>query len=107
MRFIHYYGIMGERYYYVYMLTNYTNTTIYTGVTNDLYARVLAHRSGTRGVFSRKYKLRKLVYYEVYGDINDAIAREKRIKGGSRKRKVKLIEADNPGWQDLMPDESG
>jgi putative endonuclease len=95
---------MGERYYYVYILTNYTNTTIYTGITNDLYRRVLEHRFGRGGKFSEKYKLRKLVYYEIYGDVKDAIAREKQIKGGSRNRKINLIESVNPGWQDLMPD---
>jgi len=68
---------MGDRLYYVYLLTNFHNTTIYIGVTRDLYRRVLEHRSGKGSKFSRKYKLRKLIYYEIYGDIRDAIAREK------------------------------
>ena len=95
---------MGDKLCYVYILTNYTNTTIYTGVTNDLYRRVLEHRFGKGGMFSEKYKLRKLVYYEIYGDVKDAIAREKQIKGGSRNRKMDLIKSINPNWQDLMPE---
>ena len=96
---------MGDRLYYVYLFTNFHNTTIYTGVTNDLFRCVLEHRSGKRGAFSRRYELNKLVYYEIYGDIRDAIAREKQIKGGSRMRKIKLINSTNPMWKDLMPED--
>ena len=90
--------------YYIYMLTNYNNTTIYTGVTNDLFRRVLEHKRGEGGFFSRKYRLKKLVYYEPFTDIRDAIAREKQIKGGSRKKKIDLINSINPEWRDLTLD---
>ena len=96
---------MGDRLYYVYLLTNFHNTVIYTGVTNDLFRRVLEHRNGIGGVFSRRYELKKLVYYEIYGDVRDAIAREKQIKGGSRINKIKLINAVNPKWKDLLPED--
>ena len=62
------------------------------------------HKRGEGGKFSRKYKMKKLVYYEVFGDIKDAIAREKQIKAGSRMSKLKLIESHNPEWNDLALD---
>lgn len=95
---------MGERIYYIYIISNLHNTTIYTGVTNDLVRRMEEHKRGLGGVFSKKYKLRKLVYYEIFRDINDAIAREKQIKGGSRMKKLELIESMNPEWNDLALD---
>ena len=95
---------MGDRIYYIYIISNLHNTTIYTGVTNDLVRRMEEHKKGLGGVFSKKYKLRKLVYYEIFRDINDAIAREKQIKGGSRMKKLELIESMNPEWNDLALD---
>lgn len=87
--------------YYVYIMTNEYNTVLYTGVTNDLKRRVYAHKEKQGGGFTRKYNINKLVYYEICEDVNAAIAREKQIKGGSRKKKVDLIKAMNPEWKDL------
>ncbi len=68
---------MGDRYYYVYLMTNLQETTLYTGATNNLNRRVDEHKKGVTGESSRKYSLSRLVYYEFYGDVNAAIAREK------------------------------
>ncbi len=95
---------MGDRYYYVYLMTNLQETTLYTGATNNLNRRVDEHKKGVGGEFTRKYSLSRLVYYEFYGDINAAIAREKQIKGGSRSKKVELINSLNPEWLDLSLD---
>jgi putative endonuclease len=92
---------MGERIFFVYIITNLHNTTLYTGVTNNLLRRMNEHKQGTGGAFSRKYNLRKLVYFEIYRDINDAIYREKQLKSGSRMKKLELIESQNPEWRDL------
>lgn len=89
---------------YVYILTDNQNSVLYTGVTSDLTRRLYQHRDGQGSSFTRKYHAWKLVYYEVYEDILQAIAREKQIKGGSRKKKIELIEAMNPKWQDLNKD---
>ena len=90
-----------DKQYYVYIMTNKNNTTLYTGVTNDLPRRVFEHKSKLVKGFTRKYKINKLVFYEVYADIINAITREKQIKGGSRAKKVQLIEEKNPSWNDL------
>jgi putative endonuclease len=95
---------MGDRYYYVYLMTNLQETTLYTGVTNNLNRRVDEHKKGVGGEFTRTYSLSRLVYYEFYGDVNAAIAREKQIKGGSRSKKVELINSLNPEWLDLSLD---
>ncbi len=87
--------------YFVYMMANAYNTVIYTGVTKDLERRVHEHKLGTGSGFTSKYKTTKLVYYEVSSSIESAIEREKQIKAGSSKAKVKLIESINPKWQDL------
>ena len=87
--------------YFVYIMTNKHNTVLYTGVTNDLRRRVYEHKEGLGGWFTNKYRVRKLVYYESTGDAYAAIAREKQIKGGSRRRKIDLVEATNPEWKDL------
>jgi putative endonuclease len=92
---------MGERKFFVYIMTNLQNTTLYTGVTNDLPRRVQEHKRGEGGKFSKRYNLKKLVYIEVCEDIHAAIAREKQIKGGSRMKKLVLIEEMNPEWRDL------
>jgi len=87
--------------YYVYILTNYTNTVLYTGVTNNLLRRVYEHKEKMADSFTKKYNINKLVYYEVFNDIKLAIAREKQIKGGSRKKKIELINGFNKDWEDL------
>ncbi len=87
--------------YYVYIMTNAYNTALYTGVTNDLRRRVYEHREGQSGGFTSRYNVKKLVYYEVTSDVRAAIAREKQIKGGSRRKKIELIQAMNPYWRDL------
>ena len=87
--------------YYIYMMTNYTNKVIYTGVTNNLAKRVYEHRNGLILGFTEKYHLKKFVYFEEYPSIKDAIQREKQIKNGSRKKKIALIEGMNPEWKDL------
>jgi len=95
---------MGERLYFVYIMTNLHMTTLYTGITNNLLRRVDEHKRGAGGAFSRKYHLNRLVYYEIYRDVWAAISREKRIKGGSRSRKIELINFLNPKWLDLSLD---
>ncbi len=82
-------------------MTNVGNTVLYTGVTNNLRRRVAAHRNGTGSKFTSRYNVTKLVFYEGFGLIQDAIAAEKKIKAGSRAKKVKLIESVNPQWLDL------
>ena len=90
---------------FVYMMTNEVNSTLYTGVTNDLIRRVYEHRQMVDPYsFTAKYRVHKLVYYEATSDINSAIAREKQIKGWNRRRKNQLIEGQNPNWSDLYPD---
>ena len=79
------------KYYCVYIITNSRNTVLYTGVTGNLVARTYYHKNKSVSSFSSKYNLEKLVYYEVYEEINSAIAREKQIKAGSRKKKIDLI----------------
>ena len=88
------------RQYYVYILANRTKT-IYTGVTNNLQRRIFEHKHLMTKSFAYKYKLTKLVYYEVGRDIKVAISREKQIKGWLRKKKVALIESVNPEWKNL------
>ena len=93
---------MSEYQYYVYIMTNQDHNVLYTGVTNDLQRRVIEHRSGKGGEFTRRYKIYKLVYYEAGNDVAMAIFREKQIKGGSRQKKIELINSINPGWEDLF-----
>lgn len=87
--------------YYVYLMTNKTRTVIYTGVTSDLVRRVWEHKQGAGKGFSKKYGAGDLVYFEIYQDPEAAIAREKQIKAGSRRKKEALVEAENWLWQDL------
>jgi putative endonuclease len=89
------------RQYYVYIMTNDRNSVLYTGVTNDLKRRVYGHREGLCEGFTKRYRVRKLVCYEVAENPYAAISREKQIKGGSRADKVKLIDEFNPDWRDL------
>ena len=90
---------MGQ--YWVYILTNKNNTTLYVGVTNDLYRRMIEHKEKLVKGFTYRYNIDKLVYFEEYNDINIAIAREKQLKAGSRKKKIELIEKENKEWKDL------
>jgi putative endonuclease len=90
-----------ERVYYVYIMTNFQNTVLYTGVTNNLKRRVYEHKHGIGSVFTKSYNVNKLVYYEVCEDIRSAIGREKQIKGGSRQKKINLVNNLNPDWRDL------
>ncbi len=87
---------------YTYILTNKNNTVLYTGVTSDLIKRVWEHQTGKYpNSFTSRYNVTKLVYYEEFGTIEEAISREKQLKSGSRNKKVKLIEDFNPSWEDL------
>jgi putative endonuclease len=86
--------------YYVYIMTN-NSKTLYTGVTDDLVRRVYEHKSKLAKGFTQKYNITRLVYYEITSDIQSAIQREKQIKGWLRNKKIALIEATNPRWQDL------
>jgi len=82
-------------------MTNRNKTVIYTGVTNDLKRRVQEHRDKKGCSFTKRYNITMLVYYEFFNRIVDAIAAEKKIKSGSRAKKIALIESINPYWKDL------
>ncbi|MBI3511725.1 MAG: GIY-YIG nuclease family protein [Bacteroidetes bacterium] len=87
---------------FVYIMANFTHTTLYIGVTNNLESRSKEHKNHRNSKsFTSKYKIHKLVYYETFWDIRDAIAREKQLKAGNRKRKEDLINKMNPEWKDL------
>ena len=91
----------GYAMYYVYVLVNKTNKVMYVGVTNDLQRRLYEHKNGLVEGFTKRYRIHKLVYYEGYSDVKEAIAREKQIKGFLRARKDALVEETNPTWADL------
>lgn len=87
----------------VYIITNEHNTVLYTGVSADLVQRIIDHRNKIfKGSFSDRYNLYKLVYYECFMSISEAIKREKQVKKYSRKKKIALIVKENPGWNDLF-----
>jgi putative endonuclease len=87
---------------FTYIMTNKYNTVLYTGVTSDLQTRLIQHLSGIHEeAFTKRYNITKLVYYEEFDHIEDAIAREKQIKAGSRQKKVELVNQFNPEWKDL------
>ena len=92
-----------ENSYFVYTLASKRNGTLYTGVTNDLVRRVWQHKNGEAEGFTKKYHVHALVWYEVHNDINEAIAREKQIKGWRRERKIALVDSVNPDWTELRP----
>ena len=94
---------MGKN-YYIYIMTNKNNTVLYTGVTGNLMRRIYEHKNKLGSGFTKKYNVTKLVYYEIYENPTNAIAREKQIKAGSRDKKIKLIESINPEWKDLYED---
>ena len=87
--------------YYVYMMTNWNNKVLYTGVTSNLERRVYEHRNKLVKGFTAKYNVNKLVYFEYTSDVTSAISREKQIKGWTRQKKNELVESLNPEWQDL------
>lgn len=89
--------------FYVYMMTNKYNTVLYTGVTNNLVRRVEEHKSGLNDGFTKKYNVNKLVYAETHKTAEEAIAREKQIKGLLRSKKEAIIESVNPEWDELEP----
>jgi putative endonuclease len=92
--------LSGEKRYYVYIMSS-RSLTLYVGVTNSIYQRALQHKSGEVEGFTKRYRINRLVYYENFKYIGNAIAREKEIKGWSRAKKLALIKSMNPGWQDL------
>ncbi len=89
--------------YYVYIMSNKTKV-LYIGATNSLEKRVWQHKEGKGSAFTTKYRTKRLVYFEETTDVKSAITREKQLKGWLRKKKVELIEAKNPTWQDLSTD---
>ena len=95
---------MRENEYCVYIMTNKYNTVLYTGLTNNIQRRINEHKQHVVKGFTDKYMIEKLVYLEVTSDIEAAILREKQIKGGSREKKIALIESGNPEWKDLSLD---
>ena len=100
--FIMYNSGMKNYEFYVYIMFNHRNGTLYTGVTNDIRRRVYEHKNKIyKNSFTAKYNCDKLAYYETFQYVNDAIEREKKIKSGSRAQKVRIIESINPSWLDL------
>ena len=89
---------------YIYFMTNVTNGVLYIGVTNSLKRRISEHAEGSGSVFTHKYNCTKLVYFESYPDIEQAITREKQLKHFKRAWKDKLVTSINPDWRDLAPD---
>ncbi len=87
--------------YFIYILTNDYNEILYIGVTNDLLRRVSEHKTGQIDGFTKKYGVKKLVYYETYNSIKTAIAREKQLKRWRREKKNALIESFNPNWEEI------
>ena len=90
--------------YYIYILTNFTNTVFYVGVTNDLVRRMYQHKNKLVDGFTKKYNICKLVYFEIYNDINEAIRREKQLKNWHREWKINLIVEQNHEFKDLYED---
>ena len=90
--------------YYVYILTNWNNKVLYTGVTNNLERRLYEHQNELADGFTKRYHVHKLVYYDTTTDVTAAIAREKQIKGWTRQKKNALVETINPEWRDLSKD---
>ena len=95
---------MAYKQYFVYLLTNHERTVLYTGVTNSLERRIWQHRNGVFEGFTRRYKCDRLLYFEEYAEIEQAIAREKQIKGWTRAKKNALVGTMNARWDDLAAD---
>jgi len=89
-----------ERRYYVYVLAS-RSLNLYTGITDNICRRILEHKSGAIQGFTKRYNINRLVYYEVFKYVNNAIAREKQIKAWTRAKRIALIKGQNPAWQDL------
>ncbi|MFB6320893.1 GIY-YIG nuclease family protein [Saccharicrinis sp. FJH54] len=87
--------------YYVYILTSSRHAVLYVGMTNNLIRRTFEHKLGKTEGFTKKYKVNKLVYYELFYHVDDAINREKQIKKYNRKKKEELINSVNPDWKEL------
>lgn len=87
--------------YCVYIVASKKNGTLYIGITSDLLSRIEKHRDGRYGGFTKQYGVKRLVYFEEFSDVNEAILREKKLKRWRRRWKVKLIEKDNKEWKDL------
>ena len=98
---------MGSRSYYVYILASRLGGTLYIGVTNDLIRRVAEHKLKLTEGFTKKYEIFKLVYFEQFDDVENAIKREKRLKKWNRAWKIRLVEELNPNWDDLYPSIAG
>jgi putative endonuclease len=98
---------MGARSFYVYILSSRIGGTLYIGVTNDLIRRVAEHRLKQENGFTKKYDVHRLVYFEQFDDAENAIKREKQLKGWNRAWKIRLIEQLNPNWDDLYPSIAG
>jgi len=94
---------MQTRNYYVYIMTNKSGT-LYTGITNNIEKRVFEHKNKLVPGFTQKYNINQLIHFEAFSDVYSAIAREKAIKGWLRKKKIELIQKDNPDWKDLAQD---
>ena len=90
-----------DKQYYVYILASRKNGTLYIGITSELIRRIWVHKNKVVAGFTSKYHVDKLVYYEIFGDPENAIKREKRLKFYKRKWKIDLIEKSNPEWKDL------
>jgi putative endonuclease len=95
---------MGHKQYFIYMVTNFRQTALYTGITNSLQRRIWQHKHGTFAGFTKRYKCDRLVYFEEYTEVDQAIAREKQLKGWTRAKKNELIASVNPEWNDLAAD---
>ena len=93
---------MKDHQYYVYILTNERHTVLYTGVTNNLSRRCKEHKEGLIPGFTKNYNVKKLIFYEVFGQVEMAIAREKQIKTITRVKKENLVKAFNPEWKELF-----
>jgi putative endonuclease len=96
-------GVPMAKHYAVYILASQKNGTLYIGVTSSLLQRMVQHKSLAVPGFTRRYGITNLVYVEVFTDVNEAIAREKQLKGWNRAWKIKLVEQSNPNWDDLDP----
>ena len=96
-------AMLRERQPAVYIMASRRNGTLYVGVTSDLSKRVWQHREGQIDGFTKRYNCKLLVWFELHAAMESAITREKQIKGGSRAKKLALIEAANPDWNDLYP----
>jgi len=97
-------SIMIGKLYFVYILTNFSNSVLYTGITNNLKNRIYSHKNKTGSTFTSKYNVNKLVYYEMFEDPENAIKKEKYIKNLLRRKKIEIINKFNKTWRDLYPE---